>query len=148
MRIALDTNVLAYAEGLGDEPRCHLARDLIARLPIGDVVIPVQVLGELYRVLCGKGARPAANVRDAALSWADVFAVADSTWEAMGSAYDLVVDHNLQIWDALIMSVAAEQKCRLLLSEDLQDGFTWRGVTVANPFSETKHPLLRAAMSL
>ena len=31
---------------------------------------------------------------------------------------------------------------RLLLSEDLQDGFTWRGVTVANPFSASPHPLL------
>ena len=30
---------------------------------------------------------------------------------------------------------------RLLLSEDLQDGFTWRGVTVANPFAAQQHPL-------
>lgn len=121
---------------------------MTARLPIDGVVVPVQVLGELYRVLCGKGGRPAADVRDAASSWADVFAVADSTWMAMGSAYDFVVDHSLQIWDALILSVTAEQKCRLLLSEDLQDGFTWRGVTVANPFTKKKHPLLGAAMGI
>jgi predicted nucleic acid-binding protein len=38
------------------------------------------------------------------------------------------------MWDALIMSVAAENKCRLLISEDFQNGFTWRGVTVVNPF--------------
>ena len=31
----------------------------------------------------------------------------------------------------------------MLLSEDLQEGFTWRSVTVTNPFSATPHPLLR-----
>ena len=148
MRIALDTNLLVYAEGIGDEPRCRAARDVIAGLPMEGVVIPVQVLGELHRVLEGKGGRPAGEVRDAALSWADAFTIADSTWSAMGGAFDLVADHSLQIWDALILSVAAEHKCRLLLSEDLQNGFTWCGVTVANPFSDTKHPLLRAAIGV
>lgn len=44
----------------------------------------------------------------------------------MQAALDLAADRELQIWDALIMSVAADQHCRLLLSEDLQHGFTWR----------------------
>jgi len=63
--------------------------------------------------------------------------VADTTWTALQSAMDLTVDHQISMWDALIMSVAAENKCRLLISEDFQNGFTWRGVTVVNPF-ETK----------
>jgi len=50
---------------------------------------------------------------------------------------DLTVDHQISMWDALIMSVAAENKCRLLISEDFQNGFTWRGVTVVNPFDTT-----------
>ncbi|HZC22176.1 MAG TPA: VapC toxin family PIN domain ribonuclease, partial [Candidatus Binatia bacterium] len=45
-------------------------------------------------------------------------------------------------WDAIILSAAAEAGCRLLLSEDLQAGFTWNGVTVANPFAAKKHELL------
>lgn len=80
------------------------------------------------------------------MSWPDAFAVCDSTWSAMESAFDLVVDHRLQIWDALILAVAAEQKCRLLLSEDFQNGFTWGGVTVLNPFAETRYPLLSVAL--
>jgi len=51
------------------------------------------------------------------------------------------------VWDALILSVAAENRCRLLLSEDLQDGFTWRGVTVANPFAMPLHPLLEGLVA-
>jgi predicted nucleic acid-binding protein len=60
--------------------------------------------------------------------------------------YVLGVDHGLPMWDALILSVAAESGCRLLLSEDFQHGFTWRGVTVVNPYLETRHPLLVAAL--
>jgi hypothetical protein len=41
------------------------------------------------------------------------------------------------------LAVAAEQRCRLLLSEDPENGFTWQGVTVENPFKEKKHPLLK-----
>lgn len=46
-----------------------------------------------------------------------------------------------------MLSVAAESRCRMLLSEDLRHGFTWRGVTVVNPFSEPRDPLLERAFS-
>jgi len=35
----------------------------------------------------------------------------------------------------------------LLLSQDLQDGFTWSGVTVTDPFSPTRHPVLAAILA-
>ena len=134
MRVALDTNVLAYAEGLGDDVRCQLASDLIAKLNPINSLVPVQVLGELSRVLTSKLKRSSADVRELLLSWSDAVVVADTTWTAFQSAIDLTVDHQISMWDALIMSVAAENKCRLLISEDFQNGFTWRGVTVVNPF--------------
>jgi predicted nucleic acid-binding protein len=58
------------------------------------------------------------------------------------TAADLATDHGFSIWDAIILSVAAQGSCRLLLSEDLQDGFTWAGVTVVNPFATRRHILL------
>lgn len=142
MRFAVDTNVLAYAEGLGDERRCALALELIQKLPTEAGVLPAQVLGELFRVLTSKARRSAAQARDAVLGWADSFDVADSTWFAFQSALDLTVEHQLQTWDALILAVAAEQHCRILISEDFQDGLTWRGVTVVNPFARELSPLL------
>lgn len=113
MRVALDTNVLAYAEGLGDERRCNIALKLVAQLPSTDVVLPAQTLGELSRVLTGKAKRSAAQAREAILSWADSFEVADSTWFAFQSALDLTVDHQLSIWDALVLAVAAENRAGL-----------------------------------
>ena len=146
MRIALDTNLMAYAEGAGDTRRCKAARDLVARLPGHLVVLPAQTLGELHRVLVGKAGRAPALARTAILNWADAFDVADSTADALRAALDLATDHHMQIWDALILSVAADQKCRLLLSEDFQHEFTWRGVTVLNPFLSPQHALLAAIL--
>ncbi len=146
VRIALDTNVMAYAEGVGDAKRCRAARSLVARLPGHRVVIPAQTLGELHRVLVGKAGIAPAQARAAILSWSDAFDVADSTFEALRAALDLAADHQMPIWDALILSVAADQKCRLLLSEDFQQGFTWRGVTVLNPFQTPRHALLVAVL--
>lgn len=143
MRAALDTNILAYAEGLGDEHRCELARTLVERLPLEQVLLPAQTLGELYRVLTGKAGVDADTARTALLSWADSFVVVDSTWGAFQGAFDIAADHGLQIWDALILSVAAENRCRMLLTEDLHDGFTWRGVTVVDPFAATPSPLIQ-----
>ena len=42
--------------------------------------------------------------------------------------------------------VTAEVGCRLLLSEYMQDGFSWRGVTVVNSFAAMRRPLLDALM--
>jgi predicted nucleic acid-binding protein len=118
MRFAIDTNVLAYAEGLGDERRCGIALELIQKLPGDAGVLPAQVLGELSRVLTTKAKRSTLQARDAVLAWADTFEVADSTWFAFQAALDLTVDHQLQMWDALILTVAAEQHCRIVISED------------------------------
>lgn len=148
MRVALDTNVLAYAEGVGDELHCSTAMQLVEQLSSNEVVLPAQTLGELSRVLTGKAKRSAEQTREAVLSWADSFEVADSTWFAFQSALDLTVDHQLPIWDALVLAVAAENRCRLLLSEDFHNGFTWRGVTVVNPFIASRSPLLTGLLRI
>jgi len=142
MKAALDTNIMAYAEGVGEKTRCQAARNLTQLLPATNVVIPDQTLGELYRVLTGKAGRSREDAREAILSWSTAFSVVDSTWESFQAAFDLTVDHSLQIWDALILSVAAANHCHLLISEDFQSGFTWRGVTVLDPFLEPSGNLL------
>ena len=148
MRVALDTNVLVYAEGFGDDVRCQSAGELIAKFKPTDLIVAVQVLGELSRVLTSKMKKSGSEVRDLLLSWSDGVVVADTTWTAFQSAMDLSVDHQISMWDALILAVAAENKCRLLLSEDFQNGFTWRGVTIVNPFETKAKPYKLLASAL
>jgi len=93
-------------------------------------------------VLTGKAKHQPDNARAAILSWADSFEVVDSSWPAFQSAVDLSADYGFQIWNALMLSVAAQNRCRLPIGEDLQNGFTWRGVTVVDPFVRPRSTLL------
>jgi predicted nucleic acid-binding protein len=147
MKIALDTNVLAYAEGINDAERRDAALELLERVPQSSIHVPVQALGELYNVLVRKAGRTVASARQALFGWCDAFALLETTPHVLLSALDVSSDHQLGIWDAIMLASAAEGDCRLLLSEDLQDGFTWRGVTVVNPFAATRHPLLDALLA-
>ncbi len=146
MKIALDTNVLAYAEGINGAERRSAALALIRRLPQEAAIVPVQVLGELFNVLVRKAGKSRSDAREAILSWRDTFPGVETSPEAMLAAVDLATDHQLGIWDAVILSAASQAGCRLLLSEDLQEGFTWAGVTVVNPFSSPRHALLNALL--
>jgi predicted nucleic acid-binding protein len=144
VRIALDTNVLAYAEGVNGSERRGAALDLVHKLPQEATVIPVQVLGELFNVLVRKAGKSRGDAREALLSWSDTFPVVETSSEVMLTAVDLATDHQFGIWDAVVVSAASQAGCRLLLSEDLQEGFTWGGVTVINPFTSPQHTLLNA----
>ena len=147
MRVALDTNILAYAEGVNGARMKTVALDLVRKLPASGTFLPVQVLGELFNLLVRKAGRPASKARSAILGWRDAFPLIETSEAVILSAMELAADHRLGIWDAVILSAASEAGCRLLLSEDLQEGFTWKGVTVTNPFAPSKHELLAALLN-
>lgn len=144
MNVALDTNVLVYAEGVNGTAKKQVALALLAQLTPDATFIPVQVLGELLTVLVRKAGRSRRDATAAVLGWGDAFPLIEMSPAVLLSAMDLVSAHQLQTWDAAILAAAADAGCRVLLSEDLQDGFTWSGVTVVNPFADQVHPLLAA----
>jgi predicted nucleic acid-binding protein len=143
MRAALDTNILVYAEGAGDSLRVSASRELLDSALAADLVIPVQCLGELFRVLTGKAGRSREQAQISVLSWMDAFEIGDTTADAWRGAMDLCVAHQLSNWDALVLNVAAASGARLLLTEDMHSGLCWRGVLVVNPFSAQPDPLLK-----
>lgn len=147
MKVALDTNVLAYAEGVNVDDRHDAALDLVQRLPQESVVLPVQALGELFNVLTRKAGRTRESAGDALRSWRDAFVVVDTSSDVMLTAASLAADYRLSIWDAVILATASAARCRLLLSEDFQNGLSWAGVTVTNPFESPRHPLLEDILS-
>jgi predicted nucleic acid-binding protein len=143
----LDTNILAYAEGINGAAMKNAALELLDRLPQASVVVSVQTLGELFQVLVRKAGRSPGDARSAVLSWREAFALFETSVGAMLAATDLAVNHQLGLWDAVILAAAAEADCHLLLSEDMQHGFIWQGVTIVNPFVRSRHPLLKALLN-
>ena len=142
MRVALDTNVLVYAEGVNGPTLKSAALDVIERLDPQSTFVPVQVLGELFHVLVRKARWAPKEARQSLLDWQDSFSLIETSASVLFAASELSASHNLAIWDAVVLSAASASGCRVVLSEDLQSGFTWNGVTVVNPFVEPRHVLL------
>ena len=147
MKVAVDTNILAYAEGVDGADRRRRAIDVIKSIPAHNIVLPAQVVGDLFAVLLRKDRRPADVARQAATWWMESYETAETSPAVLAAAFSLAVDHRVQVWDAIILSVAANVGCRVLLSEDMQDGFTWNGVTVVNPFQDVPNILLAMAQA-
>ncbi len=147
MRVALDTNLLVYAEGVDSDSRRGAALGVLERLPDDAPVVPVQVLGELFNVLVRKGRRSREEARAAVMVWSGSYPLIATTDKVLTAGIELAQKHRLFVWDAVILSAAAESGCRLLLSEDMHDGFAWSGVTIVNPFAPDPHPLLERLLS-
>jgi predicted nucleic acid-binding protein len=139
--VALDTNILVYAEGLNDRRRQQAAIELMGAIGERAIVLPAQCLGELFAALVRKFAHRPAQAGERVGRWRDRFALLTADESAFDDALQLAGMHGFQFWDALILATAAQAGCVLLLSEDMQDGFVWKGLTVANPFAATVHPL-------
>jgi predicted nucleic acid-binding protein len=146
LRFAVDTNILVYAQGFDDARRRDIANELLSALGLARTVLPTQVLGELYRFLIGKAGMPRANAAARIGQIMGTYPLAEAGKPQFSDALNLAAAHQLQFWDALILATAADAGCRLLLSEDMADGFVWKGCTVANPFARTLHPLLLDAL--
>jgi predicted nucleic acid-binding protein len=149
--IAFDSNILIYIAGLSrteDDLRKQASLgEIIARLSeAADIVAPAQALGEVYHV-CQRKGWSRERSREFVLVLNQSFKVVGSKPDSFLEAVDLATDHKLQFWDALILNVVADAGCTLLLSEDMQDGFAWRGVTVADPFAKKMHRRLARVLA-
>lgn len=134
-QVSIDSNILLYAEGVGDARRQSLARDCLARFKLENLRITSQVLGEFFSVAYRKGDFSRDEAREMVMAWQDAVLTLSTSTNAFQAALDLSARHKLQIWDAIIVATSKEHGCKALLSEDMQDGFSWQGIEVINPFA-------------
>ena len=98
-------------------------------------MISVQVLNEFTNVARHKLAWDWKQIEAALAVIADLLgAVNPLTVGIHAQAVALARDHSLAFYDSLIVAAAIDAHCRVLLSEDLQHGQQFGGVTVQNPF--------------
>lgn len=130
----LDTNVVVYAFDDDEPVKQARARQLMRERP--DAVISTQVLLEWYAVVTRKFA-PTMPLHAAARALDSLAAlhVVDADAELVVRAAELSAQHQMSIWDAMIVEAASLASCETLLSEDLIDGASFRGVTIRNPFA-------------
>ena len=135
--IFVDTNVFIYARQANEPAKRPLAQawlDNLWREQSGRT--SMQVLSEYYVNVTRKIDPP----REAHDAWDDVRAL--MTWNPvpmdralLEAGRNVEARYRLSWWDSLIVAAAQVQGCTLLLTEDLQDGASYGGVTVRSPFT-------------
>jgi predicted nucleic acid-binding protein len=132
-RVALDSNILVYAELTPDEAKGQRSRALIAAAA-ADGVIAMQALAELLRVVQRKSADRLEGAIAQVREYLEFFRAPLTTDEVLLAGAAIARDHKLQLWDAVIVAASARAGAEVLLTEDLQDGRVVGGLRVINPF--------------
>ena len=132
----IDTNIIIYAYDLTAGKKHETARVIITDLwDSGLGVISTQVLQEFFVNAVQKIPKPLDKqqakeiVRDF-LKWHVVVNTGDSIIDAIG----ICLRFGYSFWDSMIIEAAIKGGATVLISEDLQDGQVFSGVTIKNPF--------------
>jgi predicted nucleic acid-binding protein len=133
-RVALDSNILIYAELEPETDKGKRAANLI-QWSARDGVIPVQVLGEYLRFIQRRLPTAfAQSVRQAAI-YRTLFLTPPTTSTTIDKASQLALGHRMQLWDSVVCAASIEAGARVLLTEDMQDGRLIEGLRLMNPFA-------------
>ncbi|MGD0800819.1 MAG: type II toxin-antitoxin system prevent-host-death family antitoxin [Terracidiphilus sp.] len=133
-RTFLDTNVLVYCDDETEPVKQQRALEVLdehTRSRTG--VISLQVLQEYFVTASRKLGLDTGTARRKV----EIFAmlnVAEPTVSDILAAIDLHMLHGFSYWDALVLRMAKQSGCRVILSEDMQHGRIVDGVEIVNPF--------------
>jgi len=132
VKVFLDTNILIYAYS-GTEPD---KRDIaLTILEEHSIVISIQVLNEFIWIMN----------RKYGISFEKLQILSDIFWRkfevvllrksSVDKALSLANQYKYSYWDSLIIASALENKCKILYTEDMQDGQIIEGkLKIENPF--------------
>ncbi len=133
-RSFFDTNVLVYADDESAPTKQRCSRDLVAEhRRSGTGVISLQVLQEYFVNLTRKLHVDPRIARRKVEMLAEFDVAAPEVADIL-AAIDLHRLHGFSFWDALILRSAQQSGCRVLLSEDFQEGREIDGIQIVNPF--------------
>lgn len=131
-----DANILVYTLRVPANAKATEARDLLLRgARNASIAFLLQSLNEFSYVALRKLRMDVAIVRRRVAALLRIAAPIHSPSEQdLVNALDLIRDHRLSFWDALMCTTAGRAGLRYLLTEDLQDGLRLGNLTIVNPF--------------
>lgn len=132
----LDTNIVIYAFQSESPEKQKEAASLLNKAESEGGCLSHQVVREFVNAALKKF-RPTPPLDDIRLVVRDIFLPLCRTMPNPAYYLDALDTHQLtrfSWYDSLILQAAVDAGCSTLLSEDMQDGFRYRGVTIQNPF--------------
>ena len=126
-----DTNVLLYLLS-EDTTKADRAEELVAN----GGVISVQILNEFAAVASGKLGMSWGEIRDVLTPIRTICEIEPLTIETHDRGIEIAERYGLSFYDAMILASALSAGCKILYSEDLQDGQVIdRQLRIRNPFA-------------
>jgi len=144
-RVALDSNILIYAELEPETAKGKRAAELILRAA-RDGVIPVQVLGEYLRVVQRRVPAQFDEALRQVSIYQSAFLTPPTTGAIIAAATEIARDHRLQFWDCVVCATALDAGAKVLLTEDMQDGRSLGGLRLINPFMTANDEAINAVL--
>lgn len=132
----LDTNILVYAHDKSAGRKHEQAKTLIQNLwGSGTGCLSIQVLQEFYVTVTQKVPQPL-DVESTVRIIEDLafWRIYAPTAKDVLNAIDVQQRYMISFWDAMIVWSAAQLKCDIIWSEDLNPGQIYEGVELLNPF--------------
>ena len=135
MTCTFDTNILVYTLPAPANTKRNQARDLLIRgaRPQAGILL-LQSLTEFSHVAARKFGLSINSIRRRVRDWRGAIPVHSAGEEDLMAALDLVRDHRIGFWDALLCATADRAGLQYLLSEDMQDGRQLGSLRIVNPF--------------
>ena len=131
----VDTNILLYSISTdpAEEKKAAIAAEVLGHADLG---LSVQVLQEFF-VQATHPRRPGAISSDDALALIDTwlrYPVQETTTDLVRAAVACAKRWQISYWDAAIVEGARAVGCAQIVTEDLNHGQDFGGVTAINPF--------------
>ena len=135
-RAFIDTNVLVYSYDSRDPEKQSRAQELLAGgIENETVVISAQVLGEFFNVVTRRIPNPlSVEEAEGVIDLVSILPVVGIDISLVRRAIATHRRYGIAYWDSLIIAAAERAACTYVLSEDLNSGQSYHGITVVNPF--------------
>jgi predicted nucleic acid-binding protein len=134
----IDTNIIVYSFDRDSPGKREKARSIVEEaVTTGNGVVSFQVVQEFLNVATRKF-KKALQLDDARQFLEEILLPLCDLFPNNAfyrNALDIKERTGYSFYDAMILQAALEAQCRVLYSEDLQDGFKLFDLTIINPFS-------------
>ena len=141
--VFFDTNVIVYLFDKSEDRKHKIAKTLFQEgLRKYNSFISVQVINEFIVIASQKIKKPLLlnEVKKIAEFLSDTLNVRPLEFATCMSAIKVKNKYNLSFWDSLVISSALESECKVLYTEDLQDGLMINDkLTIKNPFKKNRY---------
>jgi predicted nucleic acid-binding protein len=111
-----------------------------------DCVLTLQALGEFFHAATRKSIVRRHDAAEQVRDLLAIFRIAAADGDALRAALEAAERGTSGLWDGVLLATVARAGCDILLSENMQDGTRFGGVTILNPFVGDELPERVAAL--